>query len=158
MRIFIQHYVASAEDAVNGFMASAFRLERSFTSTVASLAPDPATGERLMPGLVYVLVAAMGGSILSRRRGIVLRAVAPTALGVGAGWVVIPHTMRNVGDLVWEGEKKVPGLAEGHQQLRDGIESGVRWGRTHLGLGLRTVDAKVGETRDAIEWWVRKGK
>ncbi len=59
-------------------MDKAFALEQSFTSTVASLAPPAReSGERLMPGLIYVLVAAMAGSIVTRNRNILLRSSVP---------------------------------------------------------------------------------
>jgi organizing structure protein 2 len=58
-RLFLHSHVAAAENKVNEFMDSVLHLEESFTSTVASLAPAPQTGEKLMPGTLYVLVAAM---------------------------------------------------------------------------------------------------
>ncbi|KAL8949015.1 MAG: hypothetical protein Q9222_004838, partial [Ikaeria aurantiellina] len=75
--------------------------ERSFTSTIASLAPPLESNERIMPGALYVLVASMSGSILTRNRNILLRATVPFAVGVGAAWMVLPITTRNVADLVW---------------------------------------------------------
>ena len=93
-------------------MDSALHLEDSFTSTVASLAPSPQSGEKLMPGTLYVLVAAMTGSIVSRNRNIILRGAIPLAVGIGAGWVVLPVTMRNVSDLLWKYEQRFPAVAD----------------------------------------------
>ncbi|KAL3419279.1 Apolipoprotein O domain-containing protein [Phlyctema vagabunda] len=157
-RVFLHGHVAAAEDKVNDIMDSALDLESSFTSTIASLAPSRESGERLMPGAVYVLVAAMTGSIVSRNRNIVLRAAVPLAVGIGAGWVVLPVTMRNVSDLLWKYEQRFPVVADGHIRTREGIEKAWYMARVHTKLAVDTVDEKVGAGREAVEGWVRKGK
>jgi organizing structure protein 2 len=157
-RLFLHAHVAAAENKVNEVMDSLFNLESSFTSTVASLAPSPQSGERLMPGSIYVLVAAMTGSIMSRNRNILLRAAFPLAVGIGAGWVVLPVTMRNVSDLLWQYEKRFPVIAEGHIRTRESIEKAWRMARVHSQQAVAIVDEKVGEGRDTVEGWVRKGK
>jgi organizing structure protein 2 len=139
-------------------MDSVFHLEDSFISTITSLAPPPQSGEKLMPGSTYVLVAAMTGSIISRNRNIVLRAAIPLAVGIGAGWVVLPITMRNVADLVWKYEQKFPAIADGHIRTREGIEKAWRMARIHTEQAVNIVDAKVSAGRGAIEDWVKKGK
>jgi len=139
-------------------MDSFLHLENSFTSTVASLAPPPESGEKLMPGSLYVLVAAMTGSIISRNRNILLRGIVPLAVGIGAGWVVIPVTMRNVSDLLWKYEEKFPAVAEGHIRARTSIQRAWEMTRIHSEQAVRIAEEKVGEGREAIEGWVRKGK
>jgi len=157
-RIFLYAHVAAAENKVNEVMDSALHLESSFTSTIASLAPSPKSGEKLMPGSLYVLVAAMAGSILSRNRNVVLRASIPFAVGVGAGWVVLPVTMRNVSDLLWKYEQRFPALADGHIRTREGIEKAWAMARVHTQQAVNIVDDKVSSSREAVEGWVRKGK
>lgn len=157
-RLFVYSQACAAEDAVNSTMARAFALEQSFTSTVASLAPPRESGEKLMPGLIYVLVAGMAGSIVARNRNVLLRSATPLALGLGAAWVVIPVTMGNVSALVWEYEKKVPALADAHLRTREGIEKGVYMTRVHAELAQRKVYEGVRDAREAMEAWVRKGK
>jgi organizing structure protein 2 len=139
-------------------MDSALDLEESFTSTIASLAPPRSSGEKLMPGSLYVLVAAMTGSIISRNRNIVLRATVPLAVGIGAGWVVLPITMRNVSDLLWKYEQKFPAVADGHIRTREGIEKAWRMARIHTQQAVTIVDDKVSSARGAAEDWVKKGK
>lgn len=139
-------------------MDSALHLEDSFTSTIASLAPAPQTGEKLMPGTLYVLVAAMTGSIISRNRNIILRAAVPFAVGVGAGWVVLPVTMRNVSDLLWKYEQRFPAVADGHIRTRESIEKAWRMARVHTKQAVDIVDDKIGSSRGAVEDWVKKGK
>ncbi|EHA48990.1 hypothetical protein MGG_00488 [Pyricularia oryzae 70-15] len=157
-RLFLHRQAAVAEDGVNAAMDRAFDLEQSFTSTLASLAPSRESGERLMPGLVYVLVASMAGSIVSRRRNVVFRAAAPIAFGVAAGWAVLPVTMRNVGDLAWRYEQRFPVVADAHLRTREGAERGISFAKVHWRLGTQMVGDKVAETRETLEGWVRKGK
>jgi len=139
-------------------MDSALHLEDSFTSTVASLAPSPQSGEKLMPGTLYVLVAAMTGSIVSRNRNIILRGAIPLAVGIGAGWVVLPVTMRNVSDLLWKYEQRFPAVADGHIRTREGIEKAWRMARIHTQQAVDIVDDKVSGGRAVVEDWVKKGK
>lgn len=139
-------------------MDSALGLEESFTSTIASLAPAPQTGEKLMPGALYVLVAAMSGSIVSRNRNIMIRATAPLVVGIGAGWVVLPVTMRNVADLLWKYEQRFPAVADGHIRTREGIEKAWTMARLHTQLAVNMVDDTITSGKDAVEDWVKKGK
>ncbi|KFY21604.1 hypothetical protein V491_02965 [Pseudogymnoascus sp. VKM F-3775] len=157
-RLFLHAHVAAAEDKINSAMDSLLTLENNFTSTVASLAPSRESGERIMPGAVYVLVAAMAGSIATRNRSILLRGSAPLAIGVAAGWVVLPVTMRNVSDLLWKYEQKFPALANGHLKAKSGIERAIYMTKVHTEQAVRVVDEKVGEGREAVEGWVSKGK
>ncbi|KAI8962726.1 apolipo protein O-domain-containing protein [Daldinia sp. FL1419] len=157
-RLILYRYAAATEDAVNGAIDSAFHLEQSFTETIASLAPARESGEKLMPGLVYVLVASMTGSIMTRNRNIVLRASLPLAFGVGAGWLLLPVTMTNVSDLLWRYERRFPAVADAHLKTRQGIQDAWRFARVHVDVGKNYVDEKVGDARDLVEGWVKKGK
>jgi MICOS complex subunit MIC26 len=156
-RLFLYKYALVTETKLNEAMDSAFDLEQSFTNTIASLAPSAESGEKLMPGAIYVLVAAMAGSILSRNRNILLRASFPLALGISAGWVVLPVTMRNISDLTWQFEQKAPVVAQTHLQVREGIEKGLSFARVHGRIGAQYVDDKVTDARETVEGWVKKG-
>jgi organizing structure protein 2 len=158
VRLFLYRRACAAEDAVNAGMDRVFDLEQSFTSTIESLAPPRESGERLMPGLIYVLVAAMAGSIVTRNRNLVLRAATPLAFGVSAAWVVIPITMGNVSQLIWKYEQRFPALANAHAQTRESIRRGWSFAQVHAEVGVRKLDEKVGEARTAVERWVSKGK
>ena len=111
-----------------------------------------------MPGMIYVLVAAMAGSIVTRRSNILFRATVPLAFGVGAGWAVIPITMRNVSDLAWTYEQRFPVVADTHKSIRESVEKGWSFAKVHTEVGKQYVGDKVGETREAVEGWVKKGK
>ena len=159
-RLFLHAQAVRAEDGVNGALERAFGLERTFTSTVASLAPPRESGERLLPGLCYVLVASMAGSIVARNRGFLLRASAPLALGLGVGYLALPVTMRNVGDLLWrfEVERLPPAVAEAHLAAREGVQRSYSFAAVHARLGRSYVDDKVRAARDVVEDWVKQGK
>lgn len=156
-RLFIYAHVAAAENKVNEVMNSAFDLETNFVNTIASLAPSYQSGEKLMPGSIYVLVAAMAGSIVARNRNIVLRATIPMAVGVSAGWIVLPVTMRNISDLIWKYEERFPAIADGHIRTREGIEKAWKMARIHSKQAGNIIDEKLTSGREAVEGWVQKG-
>lgn len=157
-RLWLHARAVAAEDGIDRALTRAFALERSFTGTVASVAPSRESGERLMPGAVYVLVAAMAGSVLTRNRNVLLRASTPIALGIVAANTFIPITTRNVGDLVWEWEKKVPAIADTHTSITDGIERGIYFTKVHTDLGKTWMENKISGARESVENWIKKGK
>lgn len=148
----------TAEDSVNNFMTGALRLEHSFTSTVASLAPPPTANEALVPGMIYVLVSAMAGSIITRNRNILLRATVPVIFGVTAGYVAIPVTMRNVGNLVWKYEEKYPVVRDTHLQIKERAQYIWETGKAHTGMTVSRTEGLLDEARTKMEDWVKKGK
>ena len=139
-------------------MSSVLHQERAFTQTIASLAPPPETHERIMPGALYVLVAAMAGTIISRNRNILLRATVPIAVGIGAAWVVLPVTSRNVGDLIWTYEEKAPAVALNHLRIRGAIEESWKQAKVRGEATKKWSDEMVKESREAVEGWVKKEK
>ncbi|KAG5950725.1 hypothetical protein E4U53_004503 [Claviceps sorghi] len=157
-RMALYRVALRAENKINETMDSAFHLEQSFTNTIAGLAPARESGEKLMPGTIYVLVAAMAGSIITRRSNILLRSTVPLAFGVGAGWAVLPVTMRNIADLAWTYEQRFPVVAETHIGIRENIKRSMSFARAHGEVGVRYVDDKVTGAREAVEGWVKQGK
>ncbi|KAE8147324.1 apolipo protein O-domain-containing protein [Aspergillus avenaceus] len=156
-RLFLYENSLAAENCFNDFLSRALHIENAFTNTVASLAPSPESGEQLTPGGVYVVVSAMAGSIVSRNRGILLRTASPLAFGTAAAWTLLPVTMRNISDLVWEYEKKVPAVAEQHLYLRERAEHIWSTGIAHSGMARAMMEEKIGETRKKLEELVSKG-
>ena len=139
-------------------MSWAFKQETSFTNTIASLAPSPETGEELLPGVIYVLVATLAGSIVSRNRGIFLRAAFPLAVGITAGWLLIPVTMNNISDLSWEYEKKAPIISNTHAQISGFTKQAWKQTKVHAKLATQWADETAGESRKKVENWVEKGR
>jgi len=139
-------------------MSKLLAMENNFTNTVASLAPPKESGEKLLPGILYVLVSSMAGSIVTRNRNILIRGIFPVAVGIGAGWVVLPMTMRNIGDLVWQWEEKVPAISGTHLRIRDNVEYSWYMSKMHWDLLVNRVDVWVGDGREKVQEWVKKGK
>ncbi|KAF2660711.1 mitochondrial protein-like protein [Lophiostoma macrostomum CBS 122681] len=157
-RLFLYQQSTTAESLLNSALTSALRLEHSFTSTVRSLAPPASSSEKVVPGALYVLVATLAGSIVTRNRTILLRASVPAALGIGAAYAVLPLTMRNVGELAWAYEERYPAVAEAHLVVRERVQRFLETGKAHSALTVGMVQDKVGETRERLEDWVKKGK
>jgi organizing structure protein 2 len=147
-----------AEDGVNNALTETLRLEHSFTSTIRSLAPPRESGERVFPGVLYVLVASMAGSIISRNRNILLRATVPAAIGLGAAYAVLPITMKNVGDLAWKYEERYPVLADAHLRTKDRVTQVWETGKAHTAMSVGMLQDKVSGTRSNMEDWVKKGR
>nr|POF15296.1 micos subunit mic26 [Quercus suber] len=157
-RLFLHGYAVSMEDAVNGGMDRFMSAEHSFTSTIASLAPPKESNEKLLPGSIYVLVAAMAGSIISRNRNILIRFVTPIVTGVTTANYVVPRTTENVGNLIWEFEKKYPVVRDNHLRASEGVRHFVQTGIAHSQMGLAMAEEKVTGVREAVEDWVKKGR
>jgi organizing structure protein 2 len=132
--------------------------EHTFTSTVASLAPPKESNEKLLPGGIYVLVAAMAGSILSRNRNILIRFVTPVVTGVTAAHYVVPRTTENVGNLIWRWEERFPVVRDNHLRVSGGVRHFVETGKAHSQMGLAMAEEKVAGVRESVEEWVRKGR
>lgn len=139
-------------------MTWALRKETSLANTISSLAPAPETGEQLLPGAIYVLVATMAGSIVSRNRNILVRATFPLAVGITAGWMLIPVTMQNIADLSWEYEKRVPVVAETHTNVTRFAREAWRQTKVHAQAVTRWADETAGESREKVEGWIKNGK
>lgn len=156
-RLFLYSQSLAAENGFNAFLSRALNIENAFTNTVASLAPSADSGERLLPGGVYVVVSAMAGSIVSRNRGVLLRTASPLAFGTVAAWSLLPVTMRNVSDLVWEYEKQVPAVAEQHLAIREKAEQMWHTGVAHSGMARQMMEDKIGDARKKLEEVVSRG-
>ena len=80
------------------------------------------------------------------------------AVGITAGWMLIPVTMNNIADLSWEYEKKVPAISNTHAQISGFTKEAWRQAKVHTKLATKWADETAGESRKKIENWVEKGK
>ncbi|CAO3565654.1 unnamed protein product [Mortierella alpina] len=55
-----------------------------------------AAEEELMPGLAYVALAGLTGSVIARQRNALLKVLSPFAFASAAGLYFLPHTTRNL--------------------------------------------------------------
>ncbi|KAK9370388.1 apolipo protein O-domain-containing protein [Lipomyces kononenkoae] len=119
--------------------------ESTVTTTVSELKSE---NEALFPGVIYVLVATLTGSIVARKRNALLRGLlVPGAFGVAAFAYFLPITYTNVGNLIWKFEVMVPAVANAHMKTRNAI--------TDL---VESVDKFRKDTRAMIEDAVRKSR
>lgn len=157
-RLFLYHQSLYAENSVNSAMSWALHKETNLANTISSLAPSPQSGEQLLPGAIYTLVATMFGSIVSRNRNVLIRATFPLAVGITAGWMLIPVTMQNIADLSWEYETKVPVIAETHAQIRGFTKEAWRQTKIHTQGVVNWADQTALASREKVEELVRSGK
>lgn len=157
-RLGIYDISSQAETSFNNFLARAFNVEHNFTTTIRSLAPPSDINEPLLPGFVYILVATLSGSIITRNRGFLLRFSVPLALGIGTARATIPYTMRNVDGLVWKYEERYPAVADAHVRVRERARRVWETGKAHTQGSLAVLEEKVDEAREGVEGWVGKGK
>ena len=64
--------------------------------------------------------------------------------------------MRNVAELVWTYEERVPVVAINHMRVRGAVEEGWRQAKIHGEGAKRWGDEMVREGREKVEGWVRK--
>lgn len=100
----------------------------------------------------------MAGSIVARNRNIVVRAFFPLTVGIAAGWALIPVTMANTADLIWQYEKKAPIIADAHLEIRKAAISAWQSARKNTEAARQWTDEKAVQSRAGIEEYVGKGK
>lgn len=131
--------------------------ERTIVQTIAGLAPPRESPEKVLPGLVYTGVTAMGGSLLVRNRNILLRGVTPLVVFVVAMNGFLPETSERVGDLLWEWEGKVSGVREAHTAVRDGVKNAVDAVEGAWVKGRKEIEGVVGSGVRWVEDVVKRG-
>ncbi|KAA8909475.1 apolipo protein O-domain-containing protein [Sphaerosporella brunnea] len=156
-RRFINVHYRLACDKLDDAFSHYLSYEHSVTRTIAALAPPKNSPEKVLPGAIYVAVATMAGGIIARKRIWPIRILTPIAVGIGSAWYFIPQTTQNVGELLWEWEKKVPQVAETHQQIRQSIEEAVRKTYETTIETRKKVDEAVHNVRKSAEDLVKRG-
>jgi MICOS complex subunit MIC26 len=72
--------------------------------------------------------------------------------------MLIPVTMRNTSDLIWEYEKKVPVVAETHSYIGGFARLAWREMRERGVVVAQKADTAAAEARKGVEGWVEQGK
>jgi len=72
--------------------------------------------------------------------------------------MLIPVTMRNTGDLLWEYEKQVPGVSETHSAIGGFARQAYREITQRSKSGLEWADHKAVDTRKKVEELVSEGR
>ncbi|CAE6384042.1 unnamed protein product [Rhizoctonia solani] len=158
-----------SKDGIQGVIAKWIQVERRVESRIKSLiSPE----EPLTPGILYVGVAALSGSVFARGRTLPTRVLLPPTLFIGALNYFLPKTTHNVNAYVYGLERAhAPALADTHdaadKALRGAINqirasyNSMRGGVSHIvedsvdGIesttGLKLRDATIGRAQQASE-------
>ncbi|TDL26918.1 hypothetical protein BD410DRAFT_475685 [Rickenella mellea] len=136
---------------VQGWVSRWIGVEHAVENRVKSLIPPD---EPLTPGLLYVGVATLTGSVVSRNRNIALRLTLPPTLFLLSLNYLLPKTSSNIGAYVSQLEHKyTPALARTQDTAI--AHSAMTWerakdayarGRSKVGSGVKCA---VGQVQDA---------
>ncbi|TKY88567.1 hypothetical protein EX895_002556 [Sporisorium graminicola] len=149
----VSHLTADTRTSVRSLVDRWISVERSIEGEVKTLIP---ASEPLTPGLLYVGVTTLAGSIFTRYRAFPIRILTPPLALVVSLNYFNPHLASNLGAYYTQLEQKyVPALTEqrrnwqqqgkkyldqttkGVHELKDKTEQGVR-------SGLQTVEQQTG--------------
>ncbi|EGO28782.1 hypothetical protein SERLADRAFT_459578 [Serpula lacrymans var. lacrymans S7.9] len=139
-----------AHTQVQGVVSRWIGVEEAVESRIKSFR-DPT--EPVTPGLLYMGISTLTGSILARSRSLPTRIILPPTLFIAAFVHFLPKTASNVGDYAEEledryipkfGEKRRIGVA--HSRMGwERAKEGVATGQESFGKGVQGVVDKVQE-------------
>ena len=66
--------------------------------------------------------------------------------------------MKNVADLSWQYEKRVPAISETHAMIGGFAREAWRQTKIHTEGAAKWADETAGVSRDKVEGWVKGGK
>ncbi|KAI8992010.1 apolipo protein O-domain-containing protein [Mycotypha africana] len=112
--------------------------------------------EEIMPNILYVGVAALAGTVIARRRNIVLRFLTSTTLAIGTSYYLLPKTTCNVGHKLQKLENRYPQLKSIHQQVDHAITDARKQADETVRKLRGTVDENTSFLRKKVEQNVDK--
>ncbi|KAF5353463.1 hypothetical protein D9756_007934 [Leucocoprinus leucothites] len=147
---------------VQGWVSKWIGLEHAVENRVKSIISPQ---ESLTPGLLYVGVATLTGSILARNRMLMTRLVLPPVFLVASAKHFLPKTSHNLSDYVGSIEDKhFPGFAEKHEIAKahtamtwERIKEATKDTRAHVNRGAVSMVEKIQEAtglklRETLGW------
>lgn len=147
--------VSDAADKTADFLRTTedklFRGERSVTKTMSSLHDNH---EDLLPNSIYVLVAFLSGSVVTRRRNILLRTIVPIAFGTAAFAYLLPRTFENTTGFIHDYEKEnVPQLAEAQSAAAARLQQARQETVKAVEQSESTLQRSVHSARQTLKDW-----
>lgn len=149
-RTWLAEHVASAETSLNAYFDKYLSAEKTVSTTVADL---KSADEDILPGAIYILVAALSGSVVARNRNVLVRAAAPLVFGTAAFAYFLPEAYANTGKLVWKFEQRAPALAQAHidteKSVKDfaaSVDTAVKDANSALESSVHTARKFVADT------------
>ncbi|KAL1411425.1 hypothetical protein Q8F55_002381 [Vanrija albida] len=112
--------LGSARGVVESGVSNWIGFERKVEGEVKQIvSPD----EPLVPGLIYVAVAGLTGSVLTRTRAFPIRFLAPPVFAAIALPYFLPKTAHNLRQYISDAEDKhIPEFAEKHDRINSALE------------------------------------
>ena len=118
-----------------------YAMEKYLTLFVGEMKSVFPADESLTPGIIYVLIAGLSGSVLTRTRSFPLRLLAPPLLALVAMPYFLPKTSHNLrGYLSDLEDEHFPTFANRHDQMYTQV--GMHWDMLRHRLGSAGNDAK----------------
>ncbi|GAC71498.1 predicted dehydrogenase [Moesziomyces antarcticus T-34] len=149
----VSSVTAETRGSVRSLVDRWISLERSVEGEVKSLIPDT---EPLTPGLLYVGVATLAGSIFTRYRAFPIRMLTPPLAAIIAVNTTNPQLAANLGAYYTQTERKyLPALTEQRQKwqhqakellnnTKDGLEKVKENTESSVRKGLESVESQTG--------------
>ena len=149
----VSSVTAETRGSVRSLVDRWISLERSVEGEVKSLIPDT---EPLTPGLLYVGVATLAGSIFTRYRAFPIRMLTPPLAAIIAVNTTNPQLAANLGAYYTQTERKyLPALTEQRQKwqhqakellnnTKDGLEKVKENTESSVRKGLENVESQTG--------------
>ncbi|GME84539.1 unnamed protein product [Ambrosiozyma monospora] len=125
-------------------------------STVTNKTSELIT-EPVLPSTIYILTAALTGSILSNRRNIAVRFLAPTVFGIASFKYFMPHSFSNVGNWLYQLEGEyVPEVQKFQDDTTKSTNDLIAAAEQFQKETNDSLVSSVKETRQYIMDWVSK--
>ncbi|ORX62727.1 hypothetical protein DM01DRAFT_1330856 [Hesseltinella vesiculosa] len=119
---YAQKYVDGALDEgkshVDNLHSQVRSVESDIRGTINSIVAED---EDILPNAMYIGVAALAGTIIARKRNIVIRFLTSTALAAGTAHYLLPKTTHNLCVQLEKLERKYPELAKAHSSVNDAV-------------------------------------
>ncbi|ODV95290.1 hypothetical protein PACTADRAFT_50036 [Pachysolen tannophilus NRRL Y-2460] len=142
------NYYQNVENKFNELTDKYYTKEREVTSTISSLHDRR---EDLFPNSIYIVVGTLAGTIVARRRNILIRALSPLVFGLFSFAIFLPQTFENSKKLVWKLEQKnLPEFASRQKLAAEKVDSLVNDVEKTAGEGKRKIDSTIKDTRKLI--------
>ncbi|KAF9543937.1 hypothetical protein EC957_000302 [Mortierella hygrophila] len=146
------------EEVKAKFRREANSRNHNHANTRSIVAPE----EDLFPGLAYVAIAGLTGSLAARQGGTLLKALSPMAFASAAGYYFLPHTTRN---LLGVDQPSYDRWASSHVSSSSSHSSTSALPRADLAYKAREawhtaevkpdkIDTKIdNKTQEVKQWW-----
>lgn len=149
LRNIINNTFTSTETKIDELTTSYHKKEQHFSTTIANLHNRD---EDLLPGSIYILIAALTGSIITRRSNILFRGIVPLTLGTIAFKFALPKTFNNSTSFLHSIEnEKLPELTKSQDQFVKDLENLVNKSEAGVQDGVKKFDNNVEELKKGIK-------